>query len=56
MKATVSDDCIGCGACTAIAEDCFEMIDGKAKAKSCSDDDKLKQARDACPVGAIKLE
>jgi len=49
--------CIGCGACTALCSDCFELgSDGKAKAKAqackkCN----LKDVAAACPVGAIKV-
>ncbi|MFH1682526.1 MAG: ferredoxin [Candidatus Woesearchaeota archaeon] len=62
-KITVDQDtCIGCGACTAVAPDLFEMDDnGKSKAKKgeTSSEKELKAAQEAeetCPVQAIKVE
>jgi len=54
--------CIGCGACTAVAPEMFELDDNnKAKAKKTGDltEEELKQAQegaDTCPVQAIKVE
>ncbi|MFA4891016.1 MAG: ferredoxin [Candidatus Gracilibacteria bacterium] len=50
------DKCIGCTLCTQICPNVFEMQDdGKSKAvNSCNDTtEKLEQAIEACPVGAI---
>lgn len=62
-KITIDEEaCIGCGACTAVAPDLFEMNDsGKAickKNKNLTKDDlKLaKEAVETCPVQAIKVE
>ena len=69
MKARVNKDvCIGCGACTAIAQNVFEIgDDGLAetinpenkdeKIKVISDDDKddALDAAEGCPVGAIEI-
>ena len=62
MKIEVTKDCIGCGACAAIAPDIFEL-DMKAMKSTVKkqpvdkDGEELaRQAADACPVDAIKLE
>ena len=69
MKAKVNKDiCIGCGACTAIASNFFEIgDDGLAetinpedtenKVKEISEEDKtdVLDAADGCPVGAIEV-
>lgn len=50
--------CIGCGACTAVCPDYFDMDeDGKAKVKKqlISDIGCSKQAEDTCPVNAISV-
>lgn len=50
--------CIGCGACASICESVFEMKDGKSHVKKGQDKSKdpcVKEAADACPVGAIKV-
>ncbi len=58
MKVKIDEEeCIGCGACTAVAEEYFELVDGKAKTKT--DDvpeDIVDEILDTCPVGAIKKE
>lgn len=49
-----SEKCIGCGACVAIAPNCFEMKGDKATVKTdCKCDDSCKDAISACPVDAI---
>ena len=48
--------CIGCGSCAAICEEVFEMKDGKSQVKKGQEKSKIpcvKEAADACPVGAI---
>ena len=53
MKVEVTDTCIGCGACTAIASNVFELTDeGTAKAVVEKVED-VKDAMEGCPVGAI---
>lgn len=50
------DLCIGCGLCTAVAENTFELSgDGKAAVKNPSGDseEKIQEAIDSCPVSAI---
>lgn len=50
-------ECIGCGACVATCEKCFELKSGKAVAKTSKTDDKCaKDAESVCPVSAIKVE
>jgi ferredoxin len=56
-KISVTEDCIGCGACISVC-DLFELVEGKSKHKkgeveeiSCE-----KEAADTCPVQAIKIE
>ena len=70
MKCYVKKDtCIGCGACTAIANNIFEIgDDGLAetinpddkenKIKSVSDEEKdnVIDAAESCPVGAIEVK
>ena len=58
MKVEVTDTCIGCGACTAIASNVFEPTDeGTAKAVVEKVEEKdvedVKDAMEGCPVGAI---
>jgi ferredoxin len=52
--------CIGCGACVSICPDVFKMVDGKSSVVEGYDynskDMSIKQAKDACPVGAISIE
>lgn len=51
-------ECIGCGACTVICPDVFELgDDGKSHVKDPkgASEDKIKEAADACPVDAINL-
>jgi ferredoxin len=50
--------CIGCGACTAICPEVFEMKNGKASVKKSKEKSKIpciKEAADSCPVNAIKI-
>lgn len=53
------DLCIGCGLCSVIAEKAFKISDeGKAEVLDVSqeDENKLKEAIESCPTGAIKEE
>ena len=58
-KIKVNENCIGCGACTAIAPDFFEFgDDGYAKpikneVEKITDD--VKEAAEGCPVNAIEI-
>ncbi len=53
----VDDTCIGCGACVAIDGEHFEFDErGLSTPISQEVTDSVKEAADACPVGAIKVE
>lgn len=60
MKLKVNKDkCIGCGTCTILAMQSFELNEeGKAQAiiPHGDSEDLLQQAKDACPVGAIEKD
>lgn len=59
MKATVNENCIGCGLCESICPAVFKIVDsGVAQAVGTVDDESealAKEARDQCPVEAIEL-
>ena len=54
------NSCIGCGACTSVCPDVFEMKNGKVIVKkskvSGEDEECVKDAESACPVEAIKVK
>lgn len=58
-KIKVNENCIGCGACTAIASDFFEIgeqgyaVPIKEEVEEITDD--IKEAAEGCPVGAIEI-
>ena len=57
MNVTINDSCIGCGACESICDSVFS-IDGVAvvnEAGVAGNEDCVKEAADACPVGAIEV-
>lgn len=55
MVSINSKECIGCGACAAIAPDCFEMKGSVAVVKKgCKCGDACKEAKENCPVDAIQ--
>ncbi len=58
MTVKVNDACIGCGACESICDAVFS-IDGIAQVNESAvadNIDAVKEAADACPVGAIEVE
>ena len=58
MTVKVNDACIGCGACESICDAVFS-IDGLAQVNESAvadNIDAVKEAADACPVGAIEVE
>ena len=58
MDVKVEDSCIACGACESICDAVFSIED-KAIVNAASVADKVdcvKEAADACPVGAIVIE
>ncbi len=51
------DLCIGCGACTGIASENFELgDDGLAEVTNEEITDNVKEASACCPTDAIKIE
>ena len=60
MKITIDQEkCIGCGSCTAVCPDVFELDDNsKARLKQGkeeTDDKCVQEAVDICPVQAIEV-
>ncbi len=56
-KITINDNCIGCGACTAIAPDVFALNDGMvAEVINDTNIEGAKEAVDGCPIAAIEVE
>ena len=51
----VNDTCIGCGACVAIAPEVFDYQEGLSVVIDETITEKVKEAVDACPVGAIEV-
>ena len=52
------ETCIGCGNCTAVCEEVFEIKDGKSyikKGKENSQSPCIKQAIESCPTNSITL-
>ena len=49
------EKCIGCGTCSALCDEVFELEDGKAHVKPGADTSKpcVKEAEESCPVDAI---
>lgn len=57
MAFKVNDSCIGCGLCTGIAPEVFEMDEGHARVKAQpSDPAQAQDAMSQCPVSAIEEE
>jgi len=61
MKASVDrGKCIGCGLCTSICGDVFELKNGKSfvkkNAKIKGNEAKIKEAAESCPVQAISAK
>ncbi len=58
MNVNVEDSCIACGACESICEKVFTVSD-KAEVNAAeveANADSVKEAAEACPVGAIVVE
>ena len=58
MNVKVTDDCISCGACESICDSVFSIEDKAVVNQSAvaDNEDCVKEAADACPVGAIVVE
>lgn len=58
MNVTITDDCIACGACESICGDVFSIEDKAVvdQGNVAANEDGVKEAADACPVGAIVVE
>jgi ferredoxin len=61
MKITIDQEkCIGCGSCTAVCPDVFEMDENNKaqvkKEKEEATDECVQEAVDICPVQAIEIE
>ena len=58
MTVKVNDECIACGACESICDAVFSIEDKAVVDESAVADniDVVKEAADACPVGAIEVE
>ena len=58
MKVTITDDCISCGACESICDAVFSVEDRASvkEAGIAGNEDCVKEAADACPVGAIEVQ
>ncbi len=56
MTVKVNDECIACGACESICDAVFSIEDKAVVDESAVADniDAVKEAADACPVGAIE--
>ena len=58
MTVKVNDECIACGACESICDAVFSIEDKAVVDESAVADniDAVKEAADACRVGAIEVE
>ncbi|OFK24335.1 ferredoxin [Olsenella sp. HMSC062G07] len=61
MKATVNEDCIGCGVCESTCPDVFEIGDEGIAVVVVDEvpedaEDSAQEAQDNCPVSAITIE
>lgn len=58
MNVKIEDSCIACGACESICDAVFSVEDKAVVNEAAVADniDAVKEAADACPVGAIVIE
>ena len=57
MKVTIEDGCIACGACESFCSDVFKVEDVCVvdEANIAGNEESIKDAADACPVGVISV-
>jgi len=53
MAIKINDACIGCGTCSSVCSEIFEMKGAKAVVKVQKDIPCVKEAIESCPVNAI---
>ena len=53
MVIKISSECIGCGSCSSICPEVFEMVGAVAKVKAQKKLPCVKEAIESCPVNAI---
>jgi len=53
MVIKISSDCIGCGTCSSVCPEVFEMAGSKARVKAQKNLPCVKEAIESCPVDAI---
>ncbi len=59
MRVSISNKCIGCGACSTISPEVFEIYRNSAVAdadKICGNEESCIDAALNCPVNAIKID
>lgn len=58
MKVKVNDGCIACGACESVCDAVFSIEDVAVvnEAAVAGNEDCVKEAAEACPVGVIEVE
>ena len=58
MNVKIGDGCIACGACESICDKVFSVADAAQvnAAAVAGNEDGVKEAAEACPVGAIVIE
>ena len=58
MKVTIGEGCIACGACESICDAVFSVEDQAQvnEAAIAGNEDCVKEAASACPVGVIEVE
>ena len=58
MNVVIEDGCIACGACESTCPDVFTIEDVAVvkEAAIAGNEDSIKEAADACPLGIIKVD
>lgn len=57
MQVSVSEECLGCGACERLCPEAFELVDDKSEAKDPVEAtfDEVEEMSEKCPGGAISV-